>query len=76
MHLEDHYHSDVPYHNCIHAADVTQSTHVLLSAQALEVNILFFLEQNLFIGSLGDSKETLRGIVLNRFVLNFIFPPF
>lgn len=37
MHLEDHYHSDVPYHNCIHAADVTQSTHVLLSAQALEV---------------------------------------
>lgn len=38
MHLEDHYHSDVPYHNCIHAADVTQSTHFLLSAQALEVS--------------------------------------
>ena len=37
MHLEDHYHSDVPYHNCIHATDVTQSTHVLLSAPALEV---------------------------------------
>lgn len=40
MHLEDHYHADVPYHNCIHAADVTQSTHFLLSAQALEVSSL------------------------------------
>ena len=37
MHLEDHYHREVPYHNSIHAADVTQSTHVLLSAPALEV---------------------------------------
>ena len=38
MHLEDHYHRDTPYHNGIHAADVTQSTHVLLSATALEVS--------------------------------------
>lgn len=37
MTLEDHYHSDVAYHNNIHAADVTQSTHVLLSSPALEV---------------------------------------
>ncbi|GFR61551.1 cAMP-specific 3',5'-cyclic phosphodiesterase [Elysia marginata] len=37
MHVEDHYHRDNPYHNAIHAADVTQSTHVLLSATALEV---------------------------------------
>ncbi|XP_054587747.1 3',5'-cyclic-AMP phosphodiesterase 4D isoform X4 [Nothobranchius furzeri] len=36
MTLEDHYHSDVAYHNNIHAADVTQSTHVLLSTPALE----------------------------------------
>jgi len=43
MHLEDHYHTDVPYHNCIHAADVTQSTHVLLSAPALE-NVFTDLE--------------------------------
>ncbi|XP_054031365.1 cAMP-specific 3',5'-cyclic phosphodiesterase 4C isoform X1 [Dryobates pubescens] len=34
--LEDHYHPDVAYHNSIHAADVAQSTHVLLSTPALE----------------------------------------
>ncbi|XP_074784058.1 3',5'-cyclic-AMP phosphodiesterase 4C isoform X1 [Athene noctua] len=34
--LEDHYHADVAYHNNIHAADVAQSTHVLLSTPALE----------------------------------------
>ncbi|XP_064606899.1 3',5'-cyclic-AMP phosphodiesterase 4C-like isoform X3 [Liolophura sinensis] len=42
MHLEDHYHH-VPYHNSIHAADVTQSTHVLLSAPALD-NVFTDLE--------------------------------
>ena len=36
MHLEDHY-QNVPYHNNMHAADVTQSVHVLLSVPALEV---------------------------------------
>uniref|UniRef100_A0A4W5NGQ8 Phosphodiesterase n=1 Tax=Hucho hucho TaxID=62062 RepID=A0A4W5NGQ8_9TELE len=36
MTLEDHYHHDVAYHNNIHAADVVQSTHVLLSTPALE----------------------------------------
>ncbi|XP_056267017.1 cAMP-specific 3',5'-cyclic phosphodiesterase 4D-like isoform X3 [Pseudoliparis swirei] len=36
MTLEDHYHGDVGYHNNIHAADVTQSTHVMLSTPALE----------------------------------------
>lgn len=40
MTLEDHYHSDVAYHNNIHAADVTQSTHVLLSTPALEVSFM------------------------------------
>ncbi|OBS75689.1 hypothetical protein A6R68_17859, partial [Neotoma lepida] len=35
MTLEDHYHADVAYHNNIHAADVVQSTHVLLSTPAL-----------------------------------------
>jgi len=34
--LEAHYLSHVPYHNAIHAADVTQSTHVLLNSPALE----------------------------------------
>lgn len=37
MTLEDHYGKDVPYHNHFHAADVTQSTHVLLNSPALEV---------------------------------------
>uniref|UniRef100_A0A8C7W2Z1 Phosphodiesterase n=1 Tax=Oncorhynchus mykiss TaxID=8022 RepID=A0A8C7W2Z1_ONCMY len=36
MTLEDHYHTDVAYHNNIHAADVVQSTHILLSTPALE----------------------------------------
>lgn len=39
MTLEDHYRSDVAYHNNIHAADVVQSTHVLLSTPALEVQL-------------------------------------
>lgn len=37
MTLEENYHADVAYHNNIHAADVVQSTHVLLSTPALEV---------------------------------------
>ena len=37
MHLEDHYRKEVPYHNNVHAADVVQSTHVLLSVAALDV---------------------------------------
>ncbi|XP_062304935.1 cAMP-specific 3',5'-cyclic phosphodiesterase 4D-like [Osmerus eperlanus] len=35
MTLEDHYHGNVAYHNSLHAADVTQSVHVLLSSPAL-----------------------------------------
>ncbi|KAM8795068.1 3',5'-cyclic-AMP phosphodiesterase 4C [Eudromia elegans] len=34
--LEEHYRADVAYHNSTHAADVAQSTHVLLSTPALE----------------------------------------
>uniref|UniRef100_A0A8C7IDH9 Phosphodiesterase n=1 Tax=Oncorhynchus kisutch TaxID=8019 RepID=A0A8C7IDH9_ONCKI len=36
MTLEDHYHGDVAYHNSLHAADVAQSTHILLSTPALD----------------------------------------
>lgn len=36
--LEDHYHQDVAYHNSLHAADVLQSTHVLLATPALNVS--------------------------------------
>lgn len=41
MTLEDHYLKDVPYHNSLHAADVTQSTNVLLNTPALEVQLAF-----------------------------------
>ncbi len=34
--LESNYHSSVPYHNNAHAADVTQSIHVLLNTRNLE----------------------------------------
>lgn len=36
--LEQHYHPDVAYHNSLHAADVLQSTHVLLATPALDVS--------------------------------------
>lgn len=47
MTLEDHYHSDVAYHNSLHAADVAQSTHVLLSTPALDVSALLGLVLNM-----------------------------
>lgn len=34
--IEDHYVKDNPFHNSMHAADVTQSTNVLLNTPALE----------------------------------------
>jgi len=39
MHVEDHYRRENPYHNSIHAADVVQSSHVLLSIPFFEVSI-------------------------------------
>ncbi|XP_055618829.1 cAMP-specific 3',5'-cyclic phosphodiesterase, isoforms N/G isoform X4 [Toxorhynchites rutilus septentrionalis] len=41
--LEDHYVKDNPFHNSLHAADVAQSTHVLLNTPALE-NVFTSLE--------------------------------
>lgn len=38
MTLEDHYVKDNPFHNSLHAADVTQSTNTLLNTPALEVS--------------------------------------
>lgn len=43
MTLEDHYLKEVPYHNSTHAADVTQSIHVLLLSPGLE-NVFTDLE--------------------------------
>ena len=37
--VEEHYHGDVPYHNNVHAADVTQSAHVMSRRSALRVRI-------------------------------------
>ncbi|KAG5442912.1 cAMP-specific 3',5'-cyclic phosphodiesterase 4B [Clonorchis sinensis] len=34
--VEANYHPDVPYHNALHAADVTQTSHFLLQAEPLE----------------------------------------
>lgn len=62
MTLEDHYHTDVAYHNNIHAADVVQSTHVLLSTPALEVSV------NQIKPRLSSLVELLMG--------NVFFPPF
>ena len=42
--LEDHYIKSVPYHNNLHAADVTQSIHVLLNSPALEVRTTLLSE--------------------------------
>jgi len=36
--IEQHYHAEVPYHNSVHAADVTQSAHVLIGCNALAVS--------------------------------------
>ena len=41
MNLEENYLADIPYHNSQHAADVAQSTHVLLNSPALEVSNSF-----------------------------------
>ena len=45
MTAEDHYVKDNPYHNHLHAADVTQSTHILLNSPNLDVRFLVILGQ-------------------------------
>ncbi|PWA14021.1 hypothetical protein CCH79_00016994, partial [Gambusia affinis] len=68
MTLEDHYRSDVAYHNNIHAADVVQSTHVLLSTPALEA-VFTDLEilAALFASSIHDVDHP---GVSNQFLIN------
>ena len=39
LHLEEHYNMETPYHNNVHAADVTQSAYVLLSVAVLRVSL-------------------------------------
>lgn len=38
LRVESTYHADVPYHNSMHAADVLQTAHFLLQAEALDVS--------------------------------------
>ncbi|CAH0381881.1 unnamed protein product [Bemisia tabaci] len=45
MTLEDHYVKDNPFHNSTHAADVTQSTNVLLNSPALEEHLLILNQE-------------------------------
>uniref|UniRef100_A0A3Q2QSS4 Phosphodiesterase n=1 Tax=Fundulus heteroclitus TaxID=8078 RepID=A0A3Q2QSS4_FUNHE len=70
MTLEDHYHADVAYHNNIHAADVVQSTHVLLSTPALEA-VFTDLEimAALFASAIHDVDHP---GVTNQFLINTI----
>ena len=42
--VEDHYRPFVPYHNSLHAADVAQTTHYLLSLPALKVLLLHYAQ--------------------------------
>ncbi|XP_062244527.1 cAMP-specific 3',5'-cyclic phosphodiesterase 4B-like [Platichthys flesus] len=68
MTLEDHYHGNVAYHNSLHAADVTQSTHVLLSTPALDA-VFTDLEilASLFAAAIHDVDHP---GVSNQFLIN------
>lgn len=63
--VEENYHSDVPYHNSTHAADVVQSIHVLLSLTALEVS-----------QGQGICETELNWSLLTDGVLLFVYLPF
>ncbi|CAG9538894.1 unnamed protein product [Cercopithifilaria johnstoni] len=54
LHLEHHY-RDIPYHNQVHAADVTQSVNVLISSPVLQ-NVFSELEvlASIFAGAIHD----------------------
>ena len=66
--LEDHYVKDNPFHNSLHAADVTQSCNVLLNTPALE-NVFTPLEicAALFGASIHDVDHP--GLT-NQFLIN------
>ena len=52
MTLEDHYLKEVQYHNHLHAADVTQSCHILLNSASLREVIHLFLLKSFSIGQI------------------------
>ncbi|XP_014208746.1 cAMP-specific 3',5'-cyclic phosphodiesterase-like [Copidosoma floridanum] len=68
MTLEDHYIKDNPFHNSLHAADVTQSTHTLLNTPALEsVFTPLEITAALFAASIHDVDHP--GLT-NQFLIN------
>ncbi|XP_018374905.1 PREDICTED: cAMP-specific 3',5'-cyclic phosphodiesterase isoform X5 [Trachymyrmex cornetzi] len=68
MTLEDHYVKDNPFHNSLHAADVTQSTHTLLNTPALEsVFTPLEITAALFAASIHDVDHP--GLT-NQFLIN------
>ncbi|XP_077266245.1 phosphodiesterase dunce isoform X6 [Temnothorax americanus] len=68
MTLEDHYVKDNPFHNSLHAADVTQSTNTLLNTPALEsVFTPLEITAALFAASIHDVDHP--GLT-NQFLIN------
>ncbi|CAL8088612.1 unnamed protein product [Orchesella dallaii] len=68
MTLEDNYIREVPYHNSLHAADVAQSTHVLLKSPALE-SVFTGLEQLAAIFAAAVHDVDHPGVT-NQFLVN------
>ncbi|PAA87228.1 hypothetical protein BOX15_Mlig000524g4 [Macrostomum lignano] len=66
--VEQHYKPDNPYHNAVHAADVTQSTHVLLNAPSIG-NVFSDLEilASVFACAIHDVNHP---GVTNQFLIN------
>uniref|UniRef100_A0A1I8HXE3 Phosphodiesterase n=1 Tax=Macrostomum lignano TaxID=282301 RepID=A0A1I8HXE3_9PLAT len=66
--VEQHYKQENPYHNAIHAADVTQSTHVLLNAPSI-ANVFTELEilASIFACAIHDVNHP---GVTNQFLIN------
>uniref|UniRef100_A0A8C5X392 Phosphodiesterase n=1 Tax=Malurus cyaneus samueli TaxID=2593467 RepID=A0A8C5X392_9PASS len=67
--LEDHYHADVAYHNNIHAADVVQSTHVLLTPALEAVFTDLEILAAIFASAIHDVDHP---GVSNQFLINTI----
>lgn len=78
MTLEDNYIREVPYHNSMHAADVAQSTHVLLKSPALEVNskINFLHSQNQLIACSKLVSIVLMNGLNNVCLVCFLISPY
>ncbi|ESN90544.1 hypothetical protein HELRODRAFT_70801, partial [Helobdella robusta] len=66
--VENHYHKDVPYHNSLHAADVTQSAHALLLIPAFENK---FTELEIFATIFGSAIHDVdHPGVTNQYLIN------